>query len=100
MRVTRRVGLLLLLLALPLVSGCHPFRGATAKACHGPQPYQKAESVPPLKIPPGLDAPDTTNGLRLPVLNAPSPPPRKGSQPCLDEPPPFKVTQPAKVPQA
>jgi uncharacterized lipoprotein len=98
MRFARGVAMLLLL--LPLTSGCHAFRSATAKACHGPQPYQKAQTVPPLKIPPGLDGPDTTNALRLPTLNEPGPPPRKGNQPCLDEPPPFKVTQPAKTPQA
>jgi len=93
-------GALLLLLMLPLVGGCHFFGGATAKACHGSQPYQKAESAPPLKIPAGLDAPDTTNALRLPALNEAAPPPRKGKQPCLDNPPPYKVTQPAKSPQA
>jgi uncharacterized lipoprotein len=93
-------GAVLLLLLLPLMSGCHWFRSATAKSCHAPQPYQQAKSVPPLKIPPGLDAPDTTNALRLPTLNEPPPPPRKGNAPCLDEPPSFKVTQPAKTPQA
>jgi uncharacterized lipoprotein len=92
-------GILLLLLLLPLVSGCF-FRNASAKACHSPQAYQKAQTVPPLKIPSGLDAPDTTNALHLPTLTEPAPPPRKGSQPCLDEPPPFKVTPPAKTPQA
>jgi len=51
-------------------------------------------------VPPGLDAPDTTNALRLPVLNEPAPPPRGAKQPCLDEPPPFKVPQPARTPQA
>jgi len=56
--------------------------------------------MPPLKIPSGLDAPDTTNALRLPPLNEPAPAPRKGKQPCLDEPPPFKVTPPGKTPQA
>jgi hypothetical protein len=90
---------IVLLLLLPLAGGC-AFRGATAKACHSPQPYQKAQSVPPLKIPAGLDAPDTTSALHLPTLSEPPPPARKGSQPCLDEPPPFKVTPPAKTPQA
>jgi len=47
-----------------------------------------------------MDAPDTTNALRMPTLNEPPPPPRKGKEPCLDEPPPFKVTQPTKAPQA
>jgi uncharacterized lipoprotein len=91
--------IVLLLLLLPLAA-CHFFRNASAKACHEAQPYQKAQTVPPLKIPPGLDAPDTTGALRLPALNEPPPAPRKGKQPCLDEPPPFKVTQPAKTPQA
>ncbi len=98
MRSARVVALLLVL--VPLLGGCHFFRGASAKACHNPEPYQKAKSVPPLKVPTGLDAPDTTNALRLPVLNEPGPPPRTGKQPCLDEPPSFKVTQPAKTPQA
>lgn len=98
MRGARTLGLLLVL--LPLMSGCHTFRNASAKACHGPQQYQKAQSVPPLKIPPGLDAPDTTSALRLPTLNEPGPAPRKGTEPCLDEPPPFKATHPAKAPQA
>jgi uncharacterized lipoprotein len=93
-------GIVLLLLMLPLAGGCHFFRGASAKSCHSPQAYQKATTVPPLKIPGGLDAPDTTNALKLPTLNEPRPPARKGNQPCLDEPPPFKVTQPAKTPQA
>ena len=91
-------GIILLLLLLPLAAGC--FFRPSAKACHSPQPYQKAQSVPPLTIPSGLDAPDTTNALKLPTLNEPPPPPRKGAQPCLDEPPSFKVTQPAKTPQA
>ena len=98
MKFDRRIVLFLLL--LPLVSGCHLFRSASAKACHSPQPYQKAQTVPPLKVPSGLDAPDTTNALRLPTLNQAGPPPRSGKQPCLDEPPPYKVPQPAKTPQA
>ena len=94
MRLLRSL-LLLAPLAL-LLTGCHPFRHF-AYACHKKQNYQQATSVPALKIPPGLDAPDTTNALHLPALNEPAPPPRKGQQPCLDEPPPYKV---AKAPQA
>jgi len=88
-----------LLLVAPLallLTGCHPFRHF-AYACHKKQSYQAATSIPPLKIPPGLDAPDTTSALRMPALNEPAPPPRTGQQPCLDQPPPFKV---AKPPQA
>ena len=86
------------LLALTLgVSGCAMFH---SKSCHEAQPYTKAKNVPPLTIPAGLDAPDTTNALRLPALNEPTPPPRTGKQPCLDEPPPFKVPQTPRTPQA
>src|SRR5262249_8319576 len=93
-------GIVVALLLLPLASGCHMFRSATAKACHGSQPYQHAKSVPPLIIPSGMDAHDTNNARPLPPLKEPAQPPRKGKEPCLDEPPPFKVKQPAKAPQA
>jgi hypothetical protein len=56
-----------------------------------------AKSVPPLKIPQGLDAPDTASALKLPTLNEPVAP-RSKKDPCLDEPPSFKLTKPA--PQA
>ena len=90
------------LLAVSLaLAGCHPIRALKSRAysCHNKQPYTAATSVAPLKIPPGLDVPDTTNGLKIPDLNEPAPPPRKGHDPCLDEPPPFKVVKPA-APQA
>ncbi|HVW68797.1 MAG TPA: hypothetical protein VHB68_07460 [Steroidobacteraceae bacterium] len=80
--------------------GCHPIRAfkSRANSCHVRQPYMSAQSVPPLKIPPGLDNPDTTNALHIPDLKEPAPPKRSGKDPCLDEPPPFKVAKPA--PQA
>jgi len=83
-----------LLLAL---SACHALR---AKSCHGAQPYMGARSVAALKIPAGLDPPETGNALRIPALNEPAPPARKGKEPCLDEPPPFKVRQSAPPRQA
>jgi len=83
--------------ALLLLGGCHLLR--SVGSCHKPQGYENATSVAPLKIPPGLDTPDTTNALRLPVLNEPAPPRRSGKDPCLDEPPPFKVAKPV-APQA
>jgi len=97
-----RVGskLLLLMVLLSGVSSCSMMRAMGHKACHGTQPYMKAANVPPLVIPPGLDPIDTTNSLRLPALKEPAPPARTGDAPCLDEPPPFKVKQPARTPQA
>jgi uncharacterized lipoprotein len=91
-----------LILAMGLaLAGCHPFRAfkTGSLSCHSKQPYMNAKSVAPLKIPPGLDVPDTTNALHIPALNEPAPPPRKGKDPCLDEPPAFKVAKPA-APQA
>ena len=90
----RILGLAPLLLAL---SACHLLHG---NACHGPQAYMGATSVAPLKIPAGLDAPETNNALRIPALNEPTPPARKGKDPCLDEPPSFKIRQAAAPPQA
>ena len=90
----------LALLALCL-GACHVMRAISNRQCHETQPYMKATSVPPLVVPSGLDAPDTTNALRLPALKEPAPPPRPASSPCLDEPPSFKVQQPVpRAPQA
>jgi uncharacterized lipoprotein len=99
MKLVLKLGLVLVA-SLPLV-GCHPFRAMKSRAnsCHVKQPYTSASSVAPLKIPSGLDTPDTTNALHIPALNEPAPPVRKGKDPCLDEPPPFKVVKPA-APQA
>jgi uncharacterized lipoprotein len=83
--------------ALLLLGGCKAWRGANA--CNKPQPYMAATSVPALKIPQGLDAPDTGNALKLPTLNEPVAP-RAKKGPCLDQPPSFKVSKPAATPQA
>ena len=100
MKVVLKVGMILALSVA--LSGClHPIRALKARAfsCHNKQPYMASESVAPLKIPPGLDQPDTTNALHIPDLKEPAPPPRSGHDPCLDEPPSFKVAKPA-APQA
>jgi uncharacterized lipoprotein len=92
-----------LVLLVPLcvgLHGCHIARAVSKRACHDQQPYMQASTVPPLVIPPGLAVPDTSNALRLPALNEAGPPPRTKNQPCLDEPPPFKVAQPPRTPQA
>ena len=96
----RLFGLAALLVTL---SGCqhllHPFRSSTF-SCHKRQSYQGQVSVPLLVIPAGLDAPDTSGALHLPALNEPAPPARKAREPCLDQPPPYKVPKPAPRPQA
>jgi uncharacterized lipoprotein len=83
------------------LAGCHPFRALRGElSCHKKQPYMAATSVAPLKIPAGLDTPDTTNALHVPPLKEPAPPPRKGREPCLDEPPSFKLPPKPVPPQA
>ena len=92
-----RTGVLVLAPLLLSVAGCHML---SSNACNKPQPYQTQKSDPPLKIPPGLAAPDTGGGLKLPALNEPAPPPRTAHDPCLDSPPSYKVAKPAPAPQA
>jgi uncharacterized lipoprotein len=84
------------------LTGCHPIRALRSRelSCHRKQPYMAATSATPLKIPAGLDNPDTTNALHIPPLNEPAPPARKGKEPCLDEPPSFKLPPKAPAPQA
>lgn len=88
---------ILLAALLPALSACHVFG---MNSCHRPQAYLGAHTVAPLKIPAGLDAPETNSALRIPALSEPAPPARKGKDPCLDEPPSFKVRQAAAPPQA
>lgn len=83
-----RTAIVALAAALPLV-GC----GSMRSSCHEPGAYASAESIPPLKIPVGLQTPDTSNALRVPELNEPAPPPRKRGDACLDEPPSYSIGQ-------
>jgi uncharacterized lipoprotein len=93
-----KVAAFTVLLAL---AGCHPMRwlGKLGGSCHDTKPYMSAKSQPPLVVPPGLDAADTSSSLKIPRLNEPELPRRKGDDPCLDAPPPF-VTPKTPVPQA
>lgn len=90
------------LLAVVATAGCNPFRRNSGEAalCREPTAgYAQAAEAPTLRVPPGLQAPDTRNALRIPDLNTPEPPPRTKEQGCLDQPPPYTVTKPAE-PQA
>jgi uncharacterized lipoprotein len=91
-------GRVLMLALLIVCAGCHPFR-KLSRSCHDPKPYMTAKSAAPLRIPPGLDATDTSSAMKIPQLNEPAMPPRKGKDPCLDEPPAF-ATPKTPIPQA
>jgi uncharacterized lipoprotein len=59
-----------------------------ASTCNKPQAYAAAQSLPPLRIPVGLDGPDTRASMKIPDLNEPEAP-RGPKDPCLQEPPAF-----------
>src|SRR5207237_8037601 len=84
-----------LLWLAPLLLACGGCHVLGANACHAPQPYMNSKSVPPPKIPPGLDSPETGSALRIPALNEPAPPPRQGRPPCPDARRRFNVRQAA-----
>lgn len=75
------------------LGGCHHFipRAFRAKDCNKRQPYDLAQSIAPLRVPPGIDPPDSQGAMRIPADNEPAPPPRRLTEPCLDEPPPFST---------
>jgi hypothetical protein len=85
-------------------SGCISLRALKPNSCvNETDKYNKETSIPPLRVPEGLDAPDTKSSLQIPVLNEPPPPPRGKKDPCLDEPPKFvepKPSRPTAVPAA
>jgi len=100
--VTRQNGVLGILVAALALAGCHHGlkRAFEAKDCNKPHSYDLARSVAPLRVPLGIDQPDTHASLQIPPLNEPAPPPRKLTDPCLDEPPLYATpqTHPRTVP--
>lgn len=74
-----------------LAGGCALLPDA-ASGCDKPQPYQSAQEMPTLQVPPGADLPDTRNALRIPAVPAPQRPPEDGR--CLDYPPSYGGTRP------
>jgi uncharacterized lipoprotein len=79
---------LMLIAAATLASGCHLF-GKLSGDCHSRQEYQRAGQVPPLKVPPGLDSPNTQGALVIPATVV-TPPPAGPKEACLDVPPRYK----------
>jgi uncharacterized lipoprotein len=86
---------LILIAAATLTSGCHLFSKLTPD-CHRPQEYQRAGQVPPLKVPEGLDTPNTQGALVIPKVDL-APPPPGPKDACLDVPPRYKPAPPNKA---
>lgn len=79
---------LMLTAAAALTSGCH-FFGKLTHDCHTPQEYQRAGQVAALKVPAGLDSPNTQGAMVIPTVEL-SPPPPGPKDACLDVPPRYK----------
>ncbi len=84
----RIVLMTLLVSGAALTSGCRHLAGGD---CNKPQPYDTAAELPALRIPPGLDAPDTRGALKVPELSEPEAP-RDPKARCLQEPPAITTT--------
>ena len=82
MRLDR--AMIVLVAAAPLC-GCHVFKQLTPD-CHVPQEYQRAVQMPPLKVPQGMDTPNTQSALLIPAIEVAPPPPGPHDS-CLDAPP-------------
>ncbi len=78
------------------LSGCHTWRHMTHSCDNDTDSYQKATSIAPLRVPVGVDPPDTKSALQIPALNEPALPPRGPKDPCLDEPPKFTEPRAAR----
>jgi uncharacterized lipoprotein len=68
--------------SLLLASGCRTVLGS----CHKQQPYEKAGNLPTLKVPSGLDGPDTEGAMEIPEIAQPELP-LDPDGPCIDAPP-------------
>ena len=74
--------------AASLVGGCH-FVHRLNPDCHTKQEYQQSQQVAPLKVPQGLDSPNTKEALVIPAVDLAPPAPGPKDQ-CLDTPPRYK----------
>jgi len=89
--VRRSLQCSVLVLGLAVLTGCSllPWHGKKSVGCKEPQVGRDAKNLPPLQVPPGLDAPDTRNAIKIPPLTEPERP-RAPTEPCLSVPPSYK----------
>lgn len=74
--------------ATACLSGCHIFSKLNPD-CHTKQEYQHALSAPPLKVPEGMDSPNTQGALVIPKIEL-APPPPGPHDICYDVPPRYQ----------
>jgi uncharacterized lipoprotein len=74
-------------------SGCKSL--LHSKACLKPGAYVDARNEQPLKVPAGMDAPDTRGALKIPDVSQPAKV-RTAADGCLDAPPKFEAPKASK----
>ncbi len=94
-----RNGVMVVVVGLALC-GCRSLHRFTESCNADTDRYMQATTVPPIKVPPGIDPPDTKSALQIPVLNEPAEPPRGPRDPCLDAPPKFTEPKGPRPPPA
>lgn len=88
----KRAPILIVVATASLLGGCgHLFKATCAK----PADFANTVDNPALKVPAGLQGPDTRSALPVPPLNEPERA-RAAGEPCLDAPPRYAVPAPAK----
>jgi uncharacterized lipoprotein len=94
--MTKTLKVMLSVAVVLIAAGCR----SGGNVCEKPGIYTQAQSTAPLRIPVGLQTPDTRQALRIPELNTPEPPPRRKGEACLDEPPKYTNPTGPKPPPA
>lgn len=84
------MGAVVCALGLLAATGCASMRHGKGSKPHCPEPAVSGDvkNMPPLRVPPGLDAPDTRNAVKIPPLPEPQVA-RSPGAPCLSAPPSF-----------
>ena len=82
--------------AATLLCGCHSISKRLNPDCHVKQEYQQARQGALLKVPEGLDSPNTQSSLVIPTVEL-APPPPGAHDTCLDVPPRYKPAAPNKA---
>jgi len=82
---------IVLLIGLLALSGCGLFK-PTYESCEETPAYAGARDLPALRVPEGVDAPDTRNALKIPDVTTPERP--LGGR-CIDAPPPYSQQRPS-----
>ena len=87
-RMAARMAVVALAVMASSCSWMHHGKHRHAK-CMEPNIGAQARSLPPLKVPAGMDSPDTRNAIKVPPLTEPEQP-RSAQDPCLSAPPSYK----------